>query len=186
MLRDKLDLALIAGIVIAVCGILIYSPATVVKAAEPSLAINIVDKVGTGAVEDMIITFPEGAPEATVSNPFNNVNGPGDPQVLSIENSEPVVRLHNTSDGALLVTLEITVWTNEVVVAEDYELVVGGTTNVAEITRQLSAGGGAASEPTGESIGPDGIMDLYLEVVLNNLDGKSGESTLSILGEVAP
>lgn len=179
MLRDKLKLALIAGIVIAVCGILIYSPAPGVKAQ--AISILIVGKTDDTAITT--ITFPLGAPNATVSDPYNNVDTAADPQVLNGVNSEPVVRLKNPPGKKLLVTLQITGWTNGVVASEDYALVDTTVTNVAAVTNVLSADGGAASVATGVEIRSSSYKALYLEVVLGNLAGVSGISTLTILGE---
>ncbi len=152
----------------------IYSSPTYVT------TINIVGKGADTAVST--ITFPIGAPGATVSNPFNDVNGPTDKQVVAGTGSEPVVRLNNTSGGTLTVWLSITDWGNDVVASEDYELVAAGT-NVSAVTQELSADGNASSVDTGVSILSEGYLDLYLEVELCGTAGVTGTSTLTILGE---
>jgi hypothetical protein len=181
ILKDKLNLALIAGI--AICGIIVvYSLAPAVRAqGDYSTEINIVGKDSDSVVSQ--ITFPPGLAGNPVSTPFNNSDGPSDHQVLSDTDSEPVVRLLNTSGGPLLVRLEITGWTGGVVVSEDYELVASGTDNVSEVNRELSSNGSASSVATGETIPNGGHLDLYLEVVLSSSEGVSGGSTLTILGE---
>ena len=180
MLRDKLNLALITGIAIAICGILVFSSASIVKAVGTETTIHIVGKEADTAVTT--ITFPEGAPSATISAPYSDVDS-GDPQFLDSLVSEPVVRLKNTSAGTLTVWLEINAWT-AAVASEDYELVTTGTATVDVVDNVLSADGGAvASFSTGVTIGAGLYKDLYLEVTLSNQYGKSGTSTLTILGE---
>ena len=146
-----------------------------------STAISIVGKVADTAVGT--ITFPEGAPDATVSDPYNDVDGDTDKQVLHASTSEPVVRLKNTSAGTLTVWLEITTWGNGVAVSEDYELV--DTTDVETVTGVLSADGNAAIVNTTVTMATTTYKALYLELVLSSLAGKSGSSTLTILGESA-
>ncbi len=146
-----------------------------------STALNIVDKVGDTAVTNII--FSPGAPGTTVSDPLNTVNGGTDKQVLSASASEPVVRLNNTSGAALIVSLQISPWTNGVVVSEDYELVAITDTTVAVVDNVLSATGGAATVNTTVSIANGAYLALYLEVVLIGSTGVTGTSQLTILGE---
>ncbi|MDP3245168.1 MAG: hypothetical protein Q8M83_05950 [bacterium] len=143
--------------------------------------ITVVGKVADTAIAT--ITFPQGAPSATVSNPSNDVDTSSDPQVLSASVSEPVVRLKNTSGGTLNVTLEITTWTNSVAASEDYELVNTATTTVNVVNDVLSTDGNAASAATGVSMTTGTYKALYLELVLSAIAGKSGSATLTILGE---
>ena len=176
MLRDKLNLALIAAIAIAICGILIYSLASPVKAQ--SSAINIVGKTSDTVVGT--ITFPQGEPGATVSNPYNDRDGVDDPQVLHASASVPVVRLKNTSDGTLTIWLGISAWTGAVA-SERYVLSDPEVTT----TESLSAATAltTTSTRTGIAIGAGLFKALYLEVTLGTGYGKSGTSTLTILGE---
>jgi len=128
-----------------------------------------------------------GAPSAIISNPYNDVESTGDPQVLSATVSEPVVRLKNTSGGELVVFLQITDWANGVVTAEYYELVATGTNNVNVVDDVLSPNGLFAIVRTGTPtspiiIGAEGYLDLYLAVDLIATPGVSGTSTLTVLG----
>lgn len=143
--------------------------------------ISIVNKVADNAVAT--ITFPEAPPNATVSNPYNNVDTASDPQFLSVTASEPVVRLKNTSAANLKVWLEITTWTNSIAASEDYELVDTSTTNVNVVNDVLSSDGNAASVDTGVAINSGAYKALYLELVLSSVAGKTGTSMLSVLGE---
>ncbi len=152
--------------------------------------ILIVSKAGTANVTVSTITFPEGLPGATISNPSNNQDGTaaGDintgPQVLSGTVSEPVVQLYNGSAGTLTVTLEITTWTNSVVVAEYYELVATDNLTVNAVDDVLSSNGAANSADTGITIDTLTYKALYLEVDLSSIvANQAGESTLSILGQ---
>ena len=143
--------------------------------------ITVVDKTGDVAITT--ITFPEAAVSATVTVPYNNENGDGDPQVVAGSNSEPVVRLKNTSGGALDAWLSIGSWTESAVIAEDYELVSAATTDVATVDDVLSADGATATVDTNTEVAAGGYMCLYLGIDLGSLAGKTGTSTLTILGE---
>lgn len=131
------------------------------------------------------ITFTEDVPGATITDPSNNIDGSGDPQVLSASDSEPVVKIKNThGTQAYDVVLEITTWTNSVVSMEYYNLAADGATDIETVTDELSnADGVAKTVSTGVSISAGTYKDLYLKLVLSSLAGKTGESTLSVLGE---
>jgi hypothetical protein len=155
--------------------------ASQVASTTASTSISVVAK--TADTEITTITFPEGAPSATVTTPYNDVDTVSDAQVLDGSASEPVVRLKNTSGGTLTVTLEITQWTNSAVVAEYYELVDPATVNITAVSQSLSADGDAASVNTATTVASSAYGALYLGIDLAALSGVSGTSTLSILGE---
>lgn len=131
------------------------------------------------------ITFPEGSPETTVSVPYNDVDTSSDPQVLSPTASEPVVKIKNTHASATYnVILEITTWTNSLVNMEYYNLAADGATDIQTVTAELSnANGAARTVSTGVSIAAGAYKDLYLKLTLSAVAGKTGTSTLTILGE---
>jgi len=152
-------LNIVIGLVLAMVMIGGLGGATYVLAANTATqqasnakatTISVVGKVADTAITS--ITFPEGAPTATVSNPYNNVDTISSPQVLSGTVSEPVVRLKNTAGLDYLVRLEITTWSNGIVASEDYELVTTGTATIAAVAQVLSANGNAASVATGVSV----------------------------------
>ncbi len=177
MLRDKLNLALIAGIVMAICGTLVFSSASIVKAQADLTTIYIVGKSTTDAVGT--ITFPEGEPSDVISNPYSDVDS-GSPQFLNANNSEPVVRLRNTSVGTLKVWLGITPWT-DAVASERYVLSDPAVTTTASLTSATALT--TTSTDTTSTIDAAAFLALYLEVTLSADYGKSGTSTLTILGE---
>jgi len=131
------------------------------------------------------ITFPEAVPGTTVDAPYNDIDSSGDPQVLSTTASEPVVKIKNTHASASYnVVLEITTWTNSLVDKEYYNLAGDGVTTIDTVTTELSAAnGGANTVSTGVSIGAATYKDLYLKLGLTSVGGKTGTSTLSVLGE---
>lgn len=145
-----------------------------------STSVNIVAKTGDTAIST--ITFPQDLPGAIISSPYSDVDS-GAPQVLSGTVSEPVVRLKNTSTGALNITLQIATWTNGIVVSERYELVNSTTTTVNAVNTTLSSNGSAATVATGVSMAAGTYKALYLQVTLGDLGNKSGSSTITILGE---
>ena len=131
------------------------------------------------------ITFPEAVPGTTVDAPYNDIDSSGDPQVLSTTASEPAVKIKNTHASASYnVVLEITTWTNSLVDKEYYNLAGDGVTTIDTVTTELSAAnGGANTVSTGVSIGAATYKDLYLKLGLTSVSGKTGTSTLSVLGE---
>ncbi|MDO8522677.1 MAG: hypothetical protein Q7S12_00100 [bacterium] len=188
-LLEKLNIVLALTLVVVIAGGL--SGATYVLAGNTSTqsastasatTITVVGKVADTAITT--ITFPQGAPSATISIPYNDIDTVTDAQVLSGSVSEPVVRLKNTSGGTLNVTLEITTWTNGIAASEGYGLVVTTDTTIATITdTNLSTTGNAASVATAIGITTGAYKALYLELVLSALAGKTGTSTLTVLGE---
>jgi len=174
-------LVLVGALVVPMAVLAADNEASQSASTGKSTAISIVGKVADTAITT--ITFPEGAPDATISAPYNDVDTTGDPQVLHATTSEPVVRLKNTSGVTLTVWLEITTWGNGVAVSEDYELVDSGTTTVEVVDDVLSADGNAATVNTTVTIAAAAYKALYLEIVLSSSSGASGTSTLSILGE---
>jgi hypothetical protein len=143
--------------------------------------ISVVGKVADTAVTS--ITFPQGSPGSTVSNPYNNVDTDSSSQFLDGTASEPVVRLKNTAGLGYQVILEITSWTNSVADAEYYELVSTDTVNVAAVNDVLSSDGDYALVSTGVSIDSAAYKALYLSLDLSGVANKIGTSTLSVLGE---
>ena len=191
-LLEKINVALVLTLTVLVSGLggVTYTMAanTATQQASTSAAttITIVSKEADSAIAT--ITFPEGAPGATISNPFNNVDTVSDPQVLHASASEPVVRLKNTSGVTYNVTLEVTTWnaTYNIAASEGYALVATDTTNIETITDDnLSSGGGADSVETGVSMATDTYKALYLELILGTAAGQTGNSTLTVLGETA-
>jgi hypothetical protein len=174
-------LVLMATLAVSVTVLAIDNAATQTASSAKATSISIVGKLADTAVTT--ITFPVGAPSATVSTPYNSVEGAGDPQVLSGSVSEPVARLKNTSGGTLSVWLGITTWSEGVATSEDYELVVTTDTTVAVVDNVLSVDGNAADADTNITIPTTEYKALYLELNLSALAGKTGTSTLTVLGE---
>ena len=176
-------LILMATLVVQTAVLAADNDASQAASTGKATTISIVGKVADTAITT--ITFAEGAPSATISVPYNDVDGSGDPQVLHASTSEPVVRLKNTSAAGLNVWLEITTWntSDALVASEDYELVDPATTTIEVVDDVLSANGGAASVDTSTTIATTAYGALYLEIVLGADANKSGSSTLTVLGE---
>ena len=176
---------ILAAMLIISVAVFASNEATQQASTSKVTTITIVGKVDDTAVAT--ITFPEAAPSSTVSNPYNSVDGSGDPpnknQVVAGSNSEPVVRLKNTSGGTLYVWLSITSWTNSIAASEDYELVATTTTDVSVVDDVLSSDGNANTVDTDISMDTGTYKALYLELNLSSVAGKTGTSTLSVLGE---
>ena len=142
-------------------------------------------ETGTKDTHVTDIIFPEGEPGATITAPYNDVDTSSDPQVLSPTVSEPVVKIKNThATQSYNLILEITTWTNSLVNMEYYNLAADGATDIQTVTAELSnANGAARTVSTGVSIAAGAYKDLYLRLVLASVAGKTGTSTLTVLGE---
>jgi len=172
---------LVTGNLSGVNCVLAANTSTQSASTAKATSIEVVGKVADTAVTT--ITFPQGAPLDTISNPYNNVDTDVDPQFLNSSSSEPVVRLKNTSGGTLTITLAIDSWTNDVVASEDYELSDPSTTTTASVASVLSSDGNAATVATEDTVATNAYKALYLETNLSALANVTGTSTLTILGE---
>lgn len=184
----KLNIAFVLVLTVFMAGggatyVLAANTATQQASSAKATTISVVGKLADTDITT--ITFPEGAPNATVAVPYNDVDTVSDAQVLSGTVSEPVVRLKNTAGLTYNVTLEITTWSNGVAASEDYELVATTLTNIATVASVLSSNGNANSVATGASMGTGTYKALYLELVLSAIANKTGNSTLTVLGESA-
>ena len=189
-LLGKLNIVLVLTLAVAMAGglggaiyVLAANTSTQSASTQSATTISVMGKVADTAITT--ITFPQAAPSATVSASYNDVDTSSDPQVLSSTVSEPVVRLKNTAGVTYNVTLEIATWTNGVAAAEDYELVATTATGTAAVAQVLSADGNAATVVTGVSMDTATYKALYLELGLSAMAGKTGTSTLTVLGESA-
>ena len=161
---------------------------TVIRLQALSTAIEIRAQDYLTAVST--ITFPQADPGTTVSNPSNNVDGGGSPQAFGgAGDAKPVVTLVNTDTVAYTIWYNITTF-SEGVVSEEYYLINdkgAACANADAISNAVTFGAdtttGTAIAATGDA-GEDDQKDLYLKVVLSALAGKSGTSTIAILGEI--
>lgn len=187
-LSEKFNIVMVFFLTILMAGGLLIAnlalaanTATQEASTAQATSISVVGKVADTAITT--ITFPEAAPLATVSAPYNDVDTSSDPQFLDGSASEPVVRLKNSSGGTLNVTLGIDTWTNGVVASEDYELVASTTVNINAVAQTLSSDGNSNTVATGVGIATNDYNALYLELVLSSVAAKTSSSTLTILGE---
>lgn len=180
---DEATLASMSGATNAHVASTAYTTKICAKITPLSTAIEIRAQNYTTNVTS--ITFPEGAPEATVSQPYNDINGSGSPQTFGGAGSaKPVVTLYNSGASTLTIWYNITTFTNSVVSNEYYLINAKGAAcnSAADITNAVTFD---ANTSTGTTIaaGAGNEKDLYLKVILSALAGKTGTSTLTILGE---
>jgi len=150
--------------------------------SNKATSITIVGKTATSTAVVGTITFPAGAPSAVVSNPSSNATGENEAtvQVLHATTSEPVAQLLNGSAGTLKVWIGRGAWTTAVT-SERYKLIAPATTTVASLTSETELT--ETSTDSGSTIAASAYLALYLEVTLSAEAGKSGTSTLTVLGE---
>jgi len=189
-LLGKLNIVLALTLIMVIVGglnatyVLATNEATQSASSAAATTITVVGKVADTAITT--ITFPEGAPSATISTPYNDVDTVSDAQVLHATTSEPVVRLKNTSAGALNISLSISSWTGSIAASEGYALSDPATTTTSAVTdNNLSTDGtnGLSPVATGVSVSAAAYKALYLELILSSSAGATGTSTLTILGE---
>jgi len=155
------------------------------EAKEPTLSTAIQVNAQDYITSVSTITFPEAEPGTTVSQPYNNIDGSGSPQIFGgAGTAKPVVTLYNGGTSTLRIWYNITTFTNSVVSSEYYLINdKGAALNSADdITNAVTFD---QDTSTGTTIAPGtgNEKDLYLKIVLSSLAGKTGTSTLTILGE---
>ncbi len=184
-------LALVAAMIVPMAAIAGDNDAT--QSASTSKATTISVCAQDYSTVAGTITFPEGAPGAVVSTPYNNSDGTGSPQTLAAAaDGKPVVTLVNTSAVAFKIWYNITAWTPADVVASESYVIVAKAAGCALATAIDNAvtfdtdtidGDATTIAATG---GDTAKKDLYLKISLTADEyGKSATSTLSILGETA-
>ncbi len=186
MKKKLLGLAMVVALVVALVvpmAALADNQGDQEASTTQATTITIVGKTATSVAVVSTITFPAGAPSAVISNPSSDAaDAEGTPQFLDGTNSTPVVQLYNGSAGTLTIWLGITAWTDSAVASERYVLSDPGTTDTDQTAMTAGTALGA-SATTGEAITTLAWKALYLEVTLGALSGKSGTSTLTVLGE---
>jgi len=181
-------LVLVAVLIVPMVVLAAVNDATQTASTSKADAINIRAQDYTTAVAD--ITFPEGAPGATVSDPSNDQP---ETQILGAEGTaKPVVTLVNTSAVAYTVWYNIEAFSEGVVSSENYVIIAKGgeCLNADAITESATLDGSdhvctgtiTTIAATGDG-GEADERDLYLKITLSALAGKTGTSTLTILGE---
>lgn len=164
--------------------VLAGNEATQEASTAKATTINIMCQNGTVAVSN--ITFPEAAPGATVSDPSNDVDGTGSSQVFNDSDSTPVAVLNTTTDYTVYYTVtEISGW--DATVANEKCLTIDSTTvNSTAFTAaavNITTWGTETSSTHTVKATPSTENGLYLTIDLENVAGKTGTSTLTILGE---
>ena len=190
-LLGKLNIAIILFLAVLVAGGLgsvTYVLAAVNDAtqnASTSQATTIEVKAQDYSTAVTSITFPVGAPSAEVSLPTNSA---ADTQTFGGAGvAKPVVTLLNGSAGTLTVWYNITTFTNGAVSSENYAIKAkaAACADATCITETATFDADTVSTGSVTTIvnGAGNERDLYLKVGLSALAGKSGTSTLTILGE---
>lgn len=131
------------------------------------------------------IIFPEGSPGSTVSQPYNNIDGSGNPQTFGgAGTAKPVITLYNGGASTLIIWYNIATFTNGVV-SNEYYLVNNKTAACADANCITGSVIFDTDTTTGATItaGAGNEKDLYLKISLGAPVGKSGTSTITILGE---
>jgi hypothetical protein len=144
--------------------------------------LEIVSKSSNTAVTT--ITFPMGDPGSIVSNPYNDVDGAEDPQLLAASLSEPVVRFYNPTESQMWFSLEISDWTNGVVTSERFKVAIESERNITAVDRVLSTDGKAATVSQASLLAGGAYKCMYFEITLCDQADVTGTSTITVMGEL--
>jgi hypothetical protein len=131
------------------------------------------------------ITFPEGSPNSIVSQPFNNVDSNSSPQFLGGAGiAKPVATLFNDNMSSLKIWYNISTFSNDIVLDEYYLINNKGAACLDESCVSENVVFDTDTD-TGIILfsGSNNEKDLYLKVNLSGVAGKTGSSTITILGE---
>jgi hypothetical protein len=152
----------------------------------PSFSTSIAIRSQDYATSVLNITFPAGDPSTVVSLPTNGVGVEVQTFSATPGDAKPVITLVNTVATAYNIWYNITAFSNSVVSSENYVIIAkGGACANADAINQSATLDGSNYVTTGTvtAIAATGELDLYLKVTLGTLWGKTGDSTLTILGE---
>ncbi len=177
--------------IISLLGIMV-SPMTVMadntadQSASTSSATSIVIRAQDYTTTVAAITFPAGAPGATISAPTNDQT---QTQTFGAAGAaKPVVTLVNTADVQYTIWYTISSFTNGVVDSENYLINAYGAecANADAITGTVTFDANTTTAATigaADGVGHGDEKDLYLKITLSSVAGKTGTSTITILGE---
>lgn len=156
--------------------------ATQEASTSKSTSLTIVGKTATSTAVVGTITFPAGQPSAVISNPSSDAAGENEATVQFLDGSasEPVAQISNTTAGNLKVWVERGAWT-AAVTSQRYQLVAPATVNISDLSGQ-SALTDTSTDST-STVNASAWLAFYLEVTLSANAGKSGTSSITILGE---
>lgn len=154
--------------------------------ADPT-ATTILLKAQDYTTDVSTITFPTGAPGATISNPSNDKPITPDTQIFgAAEVAHPVITLVNNASVQYTIWYNISAFTNSVVANEYYLINDKGAAcaNDTLISNAVTFGADTKTSTTIAATGGDTAKkDLYLKVTLGYAAVKTGTSTITILGE---
>jgi hypothetical protein len=146
-----------------------------------STTIEIRNVADTAEVSTII--FPAGDSSAVISNPTGNV----DVQILTATASEaaPVAILKSATAYTLWYNITSTAtWSDAVASEKLYTIALGGDLNLTTFgTNAYNMTVWGTDQETTQALDGTNSEELYLQVTLSTLAGKTGTSTLTILGE---
>lgn len=151
--------------------------------AATEMATTIAIKAQDGTTDVTKITFPEDAPSATVKAPYNDHDTDASPQTFSDSASKPVVTLISAVNYKVIVEIADTLGWADLVTREGFFL-----TDSTVVTEAIFDTGKFNITVWDTEIDTtftvtETVKNLYLDITLTALAGKTGESTISILGE---
>jgi len=160
---------------------IVATPTFTVTAVGLSTTILIRNVADTADVAT--ITFPAGNPSAVISNPTGNT----DVQVLTATETEaaPVALLTSTAAYTLWYNVTSTsTWGDAVASEKLYVIALAGNLNLTTFgTNAYNMTTWGTDQETTQTLAAGVDKELYLQVTLSALWGKTGTSTLSVLGE---
>ncbi len=149
---------------------------------SPAATILIRDVGNTADVTT--ITFPQGAPGAVISNPSSNIP---ETQILTGVDTAATPVAILTSAAAYTLWYNVTstsTWGDAVASEKLYTIAIAGTLDLTTFgTSAYNMTTWGTDQVTTQTLAAGVNKELYLQVTLSALSGKTGTSTLTILGE---
>jgi hypothetical protein len=133
------------------------------------------------------ITFPAGAPNAVISNPVSNTDALTQTLNTTDTLASPVAFLKSTSD--YIVWYKVTAGTGwaTTVASESFVLIAKDAAldldDFAASDTAITVWNTATVTNPAQNLVADTAQELYLQITLQGVSGKTGESTLEVLGE---
>ena len=179
----NLILVCVLALVITLVGQTVLADNEATQSASTSSATTILIRNVADTADVATITFPSGAPSAVISNPTGN----SDVQVLTATASEaaPVALLTSTANYTLWYNVASTATWGDAVASEKlYAQALATDLNLTDFgTSAYNMTVWGTDQETTQTLVANTDKEFFLQVTLSASSGKTGTSTLSVLGE---
>jgi len=169
-------------VLVLIVSVTVLAANTAEQQASTKKATTIAIKDQSGATDVSTITFPEGDPGSEVTQPYNDVNGSGSPQVFGASSTPVVQLITSTTYNLWWKVSEGSGWDTAVADENCYITDSTGVTKSTFDTNKSTLSTWGTQTNTSQQV-TTSKKYFYLTIDLENVGGKSGTSTLEVLGE---